>query len=347
MALPLLPTTLVGSYPQPEWLVHRDKLMTSGPPRVRMRDVWRFQDALLETAQDDAVRLVVADQERAGIDIVTDGEVRRESYFNRMATLLDGIDIETPGIVPSRTGKPTQVPRVVGPIRRKSPVEADATRFLRAQTSRPIKVTVPGPFTLTQLALDEHYKDPEALALDYARAINAELRDLKAAGADVVQLDEPYLQANPEAARRYGVKAINAALEGVAGDTVVHLCFGYAYVVKGKPSGYSFLGELEACAATQVSIEAAQPALDCAILKALPSKSIMLGVINLDDQRIETPAEVAARIEAALAHVPAERIVVAPDCGMKYLPRNVAFGKLQAMVEGAAIVRRKLEGCRL
>ncbi len=346
MALPLLPTTLVGSYPQPEWLVHRDKLMTSGPPRVRMRDVWRFQDALLETAQDDAVRLVVDDQERAGINIVTDGEVRRESYFNRMATLLDGIDIDTPGIVPSRTGKPTQVPRVVGPIRRKSPIEAEATRFLRAQTARPIKVTVPGPFTLTQLALDEHYKDPQALAMDYARAVNAELKDLKAAGADVVQLDEPYLQANPEAARRYGVKAINAALEGVTGTTVVHLCFGYAYVVKGKPSGYSFLSELEACAASQISIEAAQPALDCAILKALPSKSIMLGVINLDDQRIETAAEVAARIEAALAHIPAERIVVAPDCGMKYLPRAVAFGKLQAMVEGAAIVRRKLEGRR-
>jgi 5-methyltetrahydropteroyltriglutamate--homocysteine methyltransferase len=340
----LLPTTLVGSYPQPDWLVDRPRLISSAPPRVRMREVWRFEGELLETAHNDAVRLVVADQERAGIDIVTDGEVRRESYFNRMATLLEGIDIDTPGMVKSRTGKPVAVPRVVGPIRRRSPIETGATKFLRAQTQRLIKVTVPGPFTLTQLALDEHYKDPEALAMDYARAVNAELKDLKDAGADVVQLDEPYLQANPEIARRYGVKAINAALEGIAGETVVHLCFGYAYVVKGKPSGYSFLSELEACSATQISIEAAQPALDCAILKALPSKNIMLGVINLDDQNIETAAGVAARIEAALAHVPAERLVVAPDCGMKYLPRDVAFGKLQAMVAGAALVRRKVEG---
>ena len=340
----LLATTLVGSYPQPDWLIDRPKLTSSAPPRVRMREVWRFEGALLETAQDDAVRLAVADQERAGIDIVTDGEVRRESYFNRMATAFDGIDIDTPGMVKSRTGKPVAVPRVVGPIRRRTPVEVDATRYLRAQTTRPIKVTVPGPFTLTQLALDEHYHDPEALAFDYARAVNAELRDLKAAGADVVQLDEPYLQANPDVARRYGVKAINAALEGIGGTTVVHLCFGYAYVVKGKPSGYSFLSELDACAATQISIEAAQPALDCAILKALPSKRIMLGVINLDDQRVETPADVAARIEAALAHVAADRIVVAPDCGMKYLPRAVAFGKLRAMVDGAALVRARIEG---
>ena len=340
----LLPTTLVGSYPQPDWLVDRPKLVTSAPPRVRMREVWRFEGELLEAAQNDAVRLVVADQERAGIDIVTDGEVRRESYFNRMATSLDGIDIDTPGMVKSRTGKLTAVPRVVGPISRKSGIEVEATRYLRAQTTRPIKVTVPGPFTLTQLALDEHYHDPEALAFDYARAVNAELRDLKAAGADVVQLDEPYLQANPDVARRYGVRAINAALEGIGGTTVVHLCFGYAYVVKGKPSGYSFLSELDACTATQISIEAAQPALDCAILKALPSKQIMLGVINLDDLTVETPEQIASRIEAALAHVPPERIVVAPDCGMKYLPRTVALAKLQAMVEGATIVRRKIEG---
>lgn len=344
MALPLLATTLVGSYPQPEWLIHRDKLMGSGPPRVRMRDVWRFEGDLLEVAQNDAVRLVVTDQERAGLDIATDGEVRRESYFNRLATALDGIDIDTPGLVKSRTGTLTQVPRVVGPIGRKHGVEVEATRFLRAQTSRPIKVTVPGPFTLTQLALDEHYKDPRALAMDYARAVNAELKDLKAAGADIVQLDEPYLQAHPEAARNFGIEAINTALAGVSGTTVVHLCFGYAYVVKGKPSGYSFLAELEGCAATQISIEAAQPDLDCAILKALPSKSIMLGVINLDDPHIETPRQVASRIDAALAHVPVERIVVAPDCGMKYLPRAVAFGKMAAMVEGAAIVRRRLEG---
>lgn len=346
MTLPLLPTTLVGSYPQPEWLVDRDKLLGSGPPRVRMREVWRVPPALLDVAQDDAVRLAVSDQERAGIDIVTDGEIRRESYFNRLATAFDGIDIDAPGMVKSRTGQLTAVPRVVGPIGRRMPVEVEATRFLRAQTTRPIKVTLPGPFTLTQLALDEHYRDPEALALAYADAVNAELKDLKAAGADVVQLDEPYLQANPDAARRYGVKAINAALRGIDGTTAVHLCFGYAYVVKGKPSGYSFLSELEACAATQISIEAAQPALDCAILKALPSKQIMLGVINLDDQRIETPEQVAARIDAALAHVPVERIVVAPDCGMKYLSRATAIGKLKAMCAGAALVRDRLQGRR-
>lgn len=346
MSLPLLPTTLVGSYPQPDWLIDRKTLVGNAPPRVRMREVWRFDGNLLDVAQDDAVRLAVSDQERAGIDILTDGEMRRESYFNRLATALDGIDIDTPGMVKSRTGQPVAVPRVVGPIRRKSPVEVEATRFLRRQTGRPIKVTVPGPFTLTQLALDEHYRDPEALAMDYARAVNAELRDLKAAGADVVQLDEPYLQANPDVARRYGVKAIDAALDGITGTTCVHLCFGYAYVVKGKPSGYSFLSELDACAATQVSIEAAQPDLDCAILKSLPSKSIMLGVINLDSPDVETSEEVARRIEAALAHVPAERIVPAPDCGMKYLHRDVAFGKLQALARGAALVRGKLEGRR-
>ena len=346
MSSPLLATTLVGSYPQPDWLVDREKLLGSGPPRVRMREVWRFADDLLQTAQDDAVRLAVADQGRAGLDIVTDGEVRRESYFNRLATALDGIDVDNPGMVKSRTGKLTAVPRVVGPISRRTPVEADATRFLRGLTDKPIKVTIPGPFTLTQLALDEHYKDPAALALAYAQAVNEELKDLKAAGADIVQLDEPYLQANPDAARRYGIKAIDAALEGVPGPTVIHLCFGYAYVVKGKPSGYSFLAELDACAATQISIEAAQPELDCAILKALPSKQIMLGVINLDDSRIETAGQVAARIEAALVHVPAERIVVAPDCGMKYLPRPVAFGKLASMVAGAALVRARLTGSR-
>jgi 5-methyltetrahydropteroyltriglutamate--homocysteine methyltransferase len=309
-----------------------------------MRDVWRFEGRLLEAAMDDAVRLAVADQERAGVDIVTDGEVRRESYFNRFATALGGIDVDTPGVVKGRTGKDTLVPRVVGPITRKAPVEVDATRFLRSITDRKIKVTVPGPFTMTMLALDEHYKDPAALAMAYAAVVNAELKDLKAAGADVVQIDEPYLQANPGPGRSFGVKAVNAALAGVQGPTAVHLCLGYAYVVKEKPSAYDFLAELDACAATQISIEAAQPRLDLSVLEELPSKQVMVGVLDLADETVETPETVAARLRSALKHARPERIIVAPDCGMKYLPRTVAFGKLNAMVEGTAIVRREIAG---
>jgi 5-methyltetrahydropteroyltriglutamate--homocysteine methyltransferase len=342
MTLPLLPTTVVGSYPQPDWLIDRAMLMAHGPPRVRMRQIWRVDAQFLEAAQDDATRLAIDDMERAGLDIITDGEIRRESYFNRFATALSGIDIDQPGIVKSRNGTDTPVPRVVGKVVRLRPVEKRDAEFLRRHTDRAIKVTLPGPFTMTQLARDEHYGDERALAMDYADAVNAEARDLKAAGADFIQLDEPYLQAHPDKARRYGVEAIDRALAGVEGPTIVHMCFGYAYVVKDKPSGYSFLPELDRCRAAQVSIEAAQPRLDLSILSALPGKTMMVGVLDLGDPGIETPATVAARLTEALAHIPPERLVVAPDCGMKYLPRDVAFGKLAAMVEGTRRVRASL-----
>jgi 5-methyltetrahydropteroyltriglutamate--homocysteine methyltransferase len=342
MDLPLLPTTVVGSYPQPEWLIDRERLLAQGPPRVRMREVWRIAEPLLEAAQDDATRLAIRDMERAGLDIVSDGEIRRESYFNRFATALAGVDIDNPGVVPGRTGKPTLVPRVVGPVRRLRAVEVRDVEFLCRNTDRPVKITLPGPFTMTMMAKDEHYGDERRLCMDYADAVNAEAKDLKAAGADFVQLDEPHLQAHPEKARAFGIEAIDRALAGVAGPTIVHMCFGYAYVVKDKPSGYSFLPELDRCCATQVSIEAAQPRLDLAILETLPSKSVMVGVIDLGDLAVETPDTIADRIRRALEHLPPERVVVAPDCGMKYLPRDVAFAKLAAMVAGAERVRREL-----
>lgn len=342
MVLPLIPTTLVGSYPQPDWLVDRAMLTGNAPPRVRMREVWRFEGELLGRAQDDAALLVLRDMERAGLDIVGDGEVRRESYFNRFATALAGVDLDHPGVIPDRIGNPTPVPRVVGPVRRIAPVELDAVRFLRAQTERPIKVTLPGPFTMTQLALDEHYGDDRTLALAYADAVRAEIADLAAAGADYIQLDEPYLQAKPDAARRFGVEAVDRALDGCPVPSIVHVCFGYAYVVSGKPSGYSFLGGLDRCCVTQVSIEAAQPRLDLAVLRDLPSKVMMVGVLDLADPAVEDAQTVAARIRGALAHLPPERLVVAPDCGMKYLDRAVAFGKMRALVEGARIVRREI-----
>jgi 5-methyltetrahydropteroyltriglutamate--homocysteine methyltransferase len=342
MTLPLLPTTVVGSYPQPDWLIDREMLTSQGPPRVRMRELWRVDPRFLEAAQDDATRLAIADMERAGLDIITDGEIRRESYFNRFATALSGIDLDQPGIVVNRAGKQVPVPRVVGKVARLRPVEQRDAAFLRRHTRRAIKITLPGPFTMTQLAKDEHYNDDRALAMDYADAVNAEARDLKAAGADFIQLDEPYLQAHPDKARRYGVEAIDRALDGIAGPTIVHMCFGYAYVVKDKPSGYSFLPELDRCRAAQISIEAAQPQLDLAILAALPSKTMMVGVLDLGDHAIETPAAIAARLGAALAHIAPERLVVAPDCGMKYLPRDVAFGKLAAMVEATRQVRAQL-----
>jgi 5-methyltetrahydropteroyltriglutamate--homocysteine methyltransferase len=342
MMLPVLPTTVVGSYPQPDWLIDREMLVSHSPPRVRMREMWRVDERFLEAAQDDATRLAIHDMERAGIDIISDGEIRRESYFNRFATALSGIDIDQPGIVVNRTGKQTPVPRVTGKVKRLRPVETRDAEFLRRNTSRAIKITLPGPFTMTQLAKDEHYGDERALAMDYADAVNEEARDLKAAGADFIQIDEPYLQAHPDKARRYGLEAIDRALSGIAGPTIVHMCFGYAYVVKDKPSGYSFLPELDRCRATQISIEAAQPQLDLAILEALPTKTMMVGVLDLGDPAIETPAAVAARIGEALAHIAPERLVIAPDCGMKYLPREVAFGKLAAMVEGTRQVRARL-----
>ena len=342
MTLPLLPTTVVGSYPQPEWLVDREMLMAHTPPRVRMRAVWRVDERFLETAQDDATRLAIDDMERAGLDIVSDGEIRRESYFNRFATALSGIDIDRPGVVVSRSGKEALVPRVVGKVARLRPVEKRDAEFLRRHARGAIKMTLPGPFTMTQLARDEHYGDERALAMDYADAVNAEARDLAAAGVDFIQLDEPYLQAHPDKARHYGLEAIDRALDGVGRPTIVHMCFGYAYVVKDKPSGYSFLPELDRCRAAQISIEAAQPHLDLAVLAALPTKTMMVGVLDLGDAAIETPATVAARLGDALAHIPPERLVVAPDCGMKYLSRDVAFGKLAAMVEGTRQVRARL-----
>jgi 5-methyltetrahydropteroyltriglutamate--homocysteine methyltransferase len=338
----LLPTTLVGSYPQPSWLIDRTSLGKQMPPRVRARDLWRVEAAALETAQDDATLLAIRDQERAGLDILTDGEQRRESYSNRFATALDGVDIDNPGKTPNRTGGFAIVPRINGKIRRRHPVEVRDVTFLRANTSRRIKMTLPGPFTMAQQCVDEFYRDEEALALDYAAAVNAEIKDMVAAGADVVQLDEPWLQARPEQAKRYGIRALDRALEGVVGQTAVHLCFGYAQMVKNKPSGYSFLAEFERSVVQQVSIEAAQPKLDLAVLKELPSKTIIVGVIDLSTTEVETAQTVASRIRAALPYVSPERLVIAPDCGMKYLPRDVAFGKMKAMVEGAAIVRKEL-----
>jgi 5-methyltetrahydropteroyltriglutamate--homocysteine methyltransferase len=338
----LLPTTLVGSYPQPGWLVDKSVLMGNSPPRVRMREVWRVSGDALAEAQDDAVRLALADQERAGIDIVTDGEARRESYFNHFANALSGIDLDRPATTKNRLGKEVLVPRVTGPIRRLRPVEVDALRFLKKSTAKPVKITVPGPFTLTQLAKDEHYGDEHKLALAYADVVNAELRDLEAAGADYLQLDEPYMQAHPDKARQFAVEAIDRALDGIRVPTIVHLCFGYAYVVADKPSGYSFLPELAACRCGQVSVEAAQPKLDLSVLKGIANKTILLGVLDLGSKDVESADAIAQRIRAALAHVPAERLIIAPDCGMKYLPRDVAFGKLAAMAAGAKAVRAEL-----
>jgi 5-methyltetrahydropteroyltriglutamate--homocysteine methyltransferase len=339
----LFPTSLVGSYPQPEWLIDRIKL-SKQVPRVRVDDLWLVPSDKLEAAQDDATVLAIRDQERAGLDIISDGEQRRESYSNRFATALDGIDIENPGTVINRSGKPIPVPRVVGPIKRRRAVELRDLKVLRANTDRQIKATVPGPFTMGKQAQDDYYRDEEAVALAYAEAVNGEIKDLFAAGADVVQIDEPWMQQHPDKARQYGLKALDRALDGVTGTVAVHLCFGYAAVVHDKPSGYSFLPELEGSKAQQVSIEAAQPKLDLKVLRELPSKTIILGVIDLADKAVETPQVVADRLRRALAYIRADRVVVAPDCGMKYLPRAVAFGKMKAMAEGAAIVRRELAG---
>jgi 5-methyltetrahydropteroyltriglutamate--homocysteine methyltransferase len=337
-----LVTTVVGSYPQPEWLIDRRRLGERLPPRVRARELWLVPEPFLEEAQDDATRLAVLDQERAGVDVITDGEMRRESYSNRFATALAGVDLDAPGVAVDRTGRENPVPRVVGPIRRERPVEVRDVELLRSLTDRTIKITVPGPFTMTQQAQDDFYEDERSLALAYADAVNEELHDLKRAGADVVQIDEPYLQARPEAAREYAVEAIDRALDGIEGDTVLHTCFGYAHVVKDKPSGYPFLRELDDCRATHVSLEAAQPSLDPEVLHQLPDKTILLGVLDLGSGEAESPELVAERIRRALEVVPPERLVVAPDCGMKYLPRELAFRKLQAMVAGARLVREDL-----
>ena len=337
----LLSTCLVGSYPQPEWLIDRARL-SKQVPRVRARDLWLVAPDKLEAAQDDATLLAIRDQERAGVDIVSDGEQRRESYSNHFATALDGVDIDNPGTTMSRTGRPIAVPRITGPVRRRQPVGVRDTQWLHANTDRQIKATVPGPFTMSRQAQDDHYGDEEAVAMAFADAVNAEIKDLFAAGADVVQVDEPWMQQYPDKARAFGLAALNRALDGVSGTVAVHLCFGYAAVVHDKPTGYSFLAELENSKAHQISIEAAQPRLDLAVLRNLPSKTIILGVIDLADMTVETPPVVAARIRAALVHVPPERLVIAPDCGMKYLPRAVAYGKMKAMVDGAKIVRQEI-----
>jgi 5-methyltetrahydropteroyltriglutamate--homocysteine methyltransferase len=342
-SLPLLPTTLVGSYPQPDWLIDRALLGASTPPRVRMRELWRVAPEFLEQAQDDATLIAIHDQERAGIDIVSDGEMRRESYFNRFATALEGIDLDNPGTVVSRTGKKVPVPRVVGKVKRLRAVNVRDVQFMRANTDRMIKITVPGPFTMTQLAQNDAYASNAELALDYAVAVNEEIRDLFAAGADVVQIDEPYMQAHPAEAREFGLAAFERALQGLSGTTAVHICFGYGSMVKGKPARYDFLPELAATDVEQVSVETAQPSLDCSVLRELRNKTIMLGVLDLSTEQVETPELVAERINRALPHVDPQRIIVAPDCGLKYLPRHVAFGKLKAMVDGAQLVRAQLE----
>jgi 5-methyltetrahydropteroyltriglutamate--homocysteine methyltransferase len=335
---PALRTTVVGSYPQPDWLIDRQRLGERLPPRVRARELWRVPEEFLEEAQDDATRIAVQDMERAGVDVITDGEMRRESYSNRFATALEGVDLDEPGVALDRTGHENPVPRVVGPIRRTRPVEVRDVELLRSLTERPIKITVPGPFTMTQQAQNDHYADERSLALAYADAVNEELHDLKAAGADVVQIDEPYLQARPDRARGYALEAIDRALAGIEGDTVLHTCFGYAHIVHDRLPGYPFLRELNECAATHVSLEAAQPELDPQLLRDLPDKTILLGVLDLGSPVAETPELVAERLRRALEVVPAERLVAAPDCGMKYLSRELAFRKLEAMVEGARSV---------
>jgi 5-methyltetrahydropteroyltriglutamate--homocysteine methyltransferase len=335
----LFPTSLVGSYPQPDWLIDRARLSSRLPPRVRAKELWRIPPEFLAEAQDDATLLAVRDQERAGLDILTDGEERRESYSNRFATALDGVDIDNPGTALDRSGHPNPVPRVSGPVSRRHPVEVEDTKFLRAATAHTIKITVPGPFTMAQQAQDDYYGSTESLAMAYAEVVAEEVRDLFAAGADIVQLDEPYLQARPEPAKEFGVKVINRALEGAPGTTAVHLCFGYAAIIHQRPEGYSFLPELAECSCDQISIETAQSGLDCSVLTALDGKTIILGVLNLDDPAVETPQVVADRVRRALPYVPAERLVLAPDCGMKYLPRDSAYGKLVSMTAAAAALR--------
>ncbi|MBV9286322.1 MAG: 5-methyltetrahydropteroyltriglutamate--homocysteine methyltransferase [Hyphomicrobiales bacterium] len=338
----LLPTTLVGSYAQPEWLIDRARLAGRFPPRVRAKELWRIPEPFLAEAQDDATIAAIKLMEEAGLDIVTDGEIRRESYSNRFATALEGIDIDNPGTALDRSGHPNPVPRIVGKIRRKRPVEVDDLKFLRRHTTRLTKMTVPGPFTISQQAQNDFYSRLADAAMDYAEAVNAEIKDLFAAGADIVQIDEPYMQARPKAAEEYGLAALNRALEDVSGTTAVHICFGYAAIIHERPSAYSFLSQLKGCRCKQVSIETAQSKLDLAVLKDLPEQKIILGVIDLSTPEVEAPEAVAERIRRALPFRRPEDIIVAPDCGLKYLPRDSAFGKMKAMVEGARLVRAEL-----
>jgi 5-methyltetrahydropteroyltriglutamate--homocysteine methyltransferase len=340
----LFPTSLVGSYPQPDWLIDREKLAGRFPPRVRAAELWRVGPDYLQEAQRDATLIAIRAQEDAGLDIITDGEIGRESYSNAFATALDGVDIDNPGTALDRSGHPNPVPRITGPISRRHPVNVDALRFLRAHTDRTIKITVPGPFTMAEQAQNDYYPTKEAAAFGYAAAVNAEVADLFAEGADIVQLDEPYLQARAETAKQYGVAVLNAALEGITGTTAVHLCFGYAAIIHDRPAGYSFLPELAASIADQISIETAQSGLDCGVLADLAGKTILLGVIDLSTPDVETAEQVAARARRALPYVPAERLVLAPDCGMKYLPRDSAAGKLAALAQAAQVLRTEAAG---
>lgn len=337
----LFPTTIVGSFPQPEWLIDRAKLAGRFPPRVRARELWRIPPQYLEEAQNDATLMAIRAQEEAGLDIVSDGEIRRESYSNRFATALDGVDLDNPGTALDRSGHPNPVPRIVGRIRRRHPVEVEDLKFLRAHTDRQVKITVPGPFTMLQQAQNDFYKTEEEAAMDYAEAVNAEIRDLFAAGADVVQIDEPYMQARPEKARQYGLAALNRALEGITGTTAVHICFGYAAIIHERPSGYSFLPELAQCSCRQVSVETAQSHLDCSALAALDGKRVMVGCIDLSTPEVESVGTIVERIRRALPYVKAENVILAPDCGMKYLPREAAIGKLRAMVAAARVLREE------
>ena len=338
----MLPTSLVGSYAQPDWLIDREKLAGRFPPRTRAAELWRIDPKWLKEAQDDATVIAIREQEEAGLDIITDGEIRRESYSNRFATALEGVDIDDPGTALDRSGHPNPVPRIVGKVRRKHPIQIDDVRFLRAHTDRCIKITVPGPFTMSQQAQNDFYDDEAALAHDYAAAVNVEIKELFAAGADVVQIDEPYMQARPEKAREIGIEVLDHALDGVEGETAVHICFGYAAIIHERPEGYSFLPEFAGCCVDSISIETAQSGLDCAVLQTLPDKRIILGVLDLSTQEIESAETVAERIRRALPHCAVERIIIAPDCGLKYLPRDVAFGKMKAMVAGTDIVRAEL-----
>jgi len=340
----LLATSLVGSYPQPDWLIDRQKLAHRMPPRVRAQELWRVAPEWLEQAQDDATLLAIRAQERAGLDILTDGEIRRESYSNRFATALEGVDLDNPGQIVSRTGNTAFVPRVVGKIRRKYPVEVRDLRFLRANTDRPVKITLPGPFTMSQQAQNDHYATEEEMILDYAAAVNEEMKDLFGAGADIVQLDEPWMEAHAEKARKFGLTALRRAVDGVTGTTALHICFGYAAMVPGRPAAYSFLEELADSPVKQISIETAQSSLDCSVLAKLSKKTIILGVIDLSKPEVESAETIAARIRRALPFVSPDRLVLAPDCGMKYLPAESAFGKLKSMVAAAQIVRAELSG---
>jgi 5-methyltetrahydropteroyltriglutamate--homocysteine methyltransferase len=340
--LPPLPTMVVGSLPQPDWLIDRERLGHQFPPRVRAAELWRVPPPFLPEAQDDATLAAVRAQEEAGLDVVTDGEIRRESYSNHFATALAGLDLEHPGTVLNRSGLEIPVPRVVGEIRRPAPVQVDDVRFLRAHTDRAVKITVPGPFTMAQQAQDDHYRDDRALALAYADVVREEIADLFAAGADIVQIDEPWLQARPEVARRYGAEAVTRAIADAPGPVHVHLCFGYAAMVSERPEGYSFLPELADTPADTVSVETAQSRLDPATLAPLRGKGIALGVLDLSTPEVETPETIADRVRRALDHVDVDRLVLSSDCGLKYLPRASAAGKMRSLARAAAMMREEL-----